>query len=517
MKKIISICLACLLLFSFVACNAEEDMDLESDLISTSEDEQNDEETLVYLYASRNELEDVYMAIAERYEAETGIKVKVVGGNGETYMDDLTDELKNEEVPTIYEVDGYSSLDTLKDSALELSTTDLYSYLSSSDLALSMGGEVYGIPLDLEAYGIIYNEEIFDRYFALENRQTEVNTVDEINSYDKLKIVAEDMQNFTEELEISGVFAATSFDEGDTSWTDHLSGISMYLEFGDSEDFDDYNSASMGSDEIEFSYGDNFKNFFDLYSSNSTATETSSDTASISTAYSDFALGEAAMMLGDSKAWEEINSIDGNVVSEDKLKMMPIYMGAQDEENWGLSVGSESYFVINSKASEEAQTASIEFLEWLITSEEGKRFMSEELEFTAAFSSFDEDERIDDPLSSEIYRHLEKENVTSIPWTHTTFTDEFKTNFNSSLSEYSSGSLMWDDFVDRIKTAWSDAKNALTDGADDLMEDASDGADDLMDEETESSDTGEEGIDTTSNDSQDSSTSADENADTLIE
>lgn len=499
MKKIISIALVFVALIALVACNAEEDLDMDSDLLSTSEDTTVEEEYLVYLYASSTELEDVYTNIAKAYEEQTGVKVKVVAGDSESYYDSLSSKLEEDETPTIFEVDGYSSVDTWKDYARDLSDTTLYQSLSDSTLALSTGETIYGIPYDLEAYGIVYNEEILNAYFELSDRQTEVNSIDEINSYENLKIVVEDMQSKTDELGINGVFASTSFSDDDTRWSEHLTSIAMYLEFSDSEDFTDIYSSSMNSDEIEFSYSDNFKNIFDLYLNNTVSDTEQSDTMSINDAYSQFALGEVAMMQADTTAWEEIDAIDGSVVEEDSIKMLPIYIGAQDEENWGLSVGAKSYFVINTSVSDEAQQASIEFLEWLFTSDDGKTYVSDELGFVSPFATSQEYENSNDPLAKEIYRYMEKENVTNISWTHTTFSsDEFKTNIASSLSDYSTGTSTWDDFVDGVKTAWSDTRTGITDGIDDIIDEFSDGmdtTDETQDENTSSSvDTSDDSI-----------------------
>lgn len=499
MKKILSISLVFILIFALVACSSvEEDLDMDSDLLSTSEDNtQAQEEYLVYLYASSTELEDVYNNIAKAYEAETGVSVKIVTGNSESYFDSLSTELEKDEVPTIFEVDGYTNIDTWQQYARDLSDTSLYQSLGDTSLTLSSDQTVYAIPYDLKAYGIIYNEEILTRYFELTDRQTEVNSIDEINSYEKLEIVVEDMQSKTDELGIKGVFASTSFADDDSRWSEHLAGISMYLEFSDNDSYSDAFSAGMNSDEIEFSYSDNFKNIFDLYLNNTVSDISEASTMSINDAYSQFALGEVAMMQADTTVWSEINSIDGNVLTEDTIKIMPIYLGVEDEENWGLSVGAESYFVINSSVSDESQQASIEFLEWLFTSDEGKTYVSEELGFVSAFSTYDEYESIGDPLSKEIYRYMEKENVTSIPWTHTTFSnDEFKSSFTSSLSEYSSGNTTWDDFVDGVKIAWSDARTGLMDGIDDLFDDFTDDEDtsQTYEEDTSSSEKSDDSL-----------------------
>lgn len=63
-----------------------------------------------------------------------------------------------------------------------------------SDKGLAVTGEdggVYGVPYTVEAYGIIYNDAIMRAYFATEGAKAA--SVDEINTFAKLKEVVEDM------------------------------------------------------------------------------------------------------------------------------------------------------------------------------------------------------------------------------------------------------------------------------------------------------------------------------------
>ena len=65
---------------------------------------------------------------------------------------------------------------------------------------------MYGIPYVVEGYGIIYNNAIMEKYFALSDRSSQIKSMDEINNFAALKEVAEDMQAHKSELGIEGVF-----------------------------------------------------------------------------------------------------------------------------------------------------------------------------------------------------------------------------------------------------------------------------------------------------------------------
>lgn len=66
----------------------------------------------------------------------------------------------------------------------------------------------------MEGYGIIYNKKIMQKYFELPNRSNDINSTDEIKSFDQLKAVVEDMSSKKDALNIKGVFASTSLKNG---------------------------------------------------------------------------------------------------------------------------------------------------------------------------------------------------------------------------------------------------------------------------------------------------------------
>ena len=53
--------------------------------------------------------------------------------------------------------------------------------------------------------------------------------------------------------------------------------------------------------------------------------------------------------------------------------MIPIYIGVGDEANQGLCTGTENYWCVNAKASEDDIQATLDFMNWCVTSEVGTR------------------------------------------------------------------------------------------------------------------------------------------------
>ena len=417
----------------------------------------------IYFLNFKPEIAEIYDKIAKDYEAETGVKVKVVTAASGTYEQTLKSEVAKSEAPTIFQINGPVGYQNWTDYCADLKDTKLYSYLSDKSLAVTSGEGVYGIPYVVEGYGIIYNSAIMEKYFALPDKAVNVSSMDEINNFDTLKAVAEDMTAHKQALGIEGVFASTSLNSGEQwRWQTHLANVPFYYEFAENTAFDNSILAGLAATEIDFKYSDNFKNIFDLYINNSCTEPGMLGSKSVDDSMAEFALGKVAMVQNGNWAWSQISGVEGNTVTENDIKYLPIYTGVSGEEGQGLCIGTENYFAVNSKVSQEKQEMSIAFLEWLFSSETGKAYVTNELGFIAPFTTFNDDEKPADPLAKEVLSWMEKD-VTSVPWTFAAFPSEnFKNDFGDALLEYAQGQKSWDDVTAIVKDSWKTEAAAKT-------------------------------------------------------
>ena len=407
----------------------------------------------VYYLNFKPEVDEAWQEIAAAYTEATGVEVKVVTAASGTYEEVLKTEIAQSEPVTLFQINGPVGYQNWKDYCKDLKDTELYNALSDKSLAVTGDdGGVYGIPYTVETYGIIYNNAIMEKYFATADAKAA--SVDEINNFDTLKAVVEDMTAKKDELGIQGVFASTSLLPGeDWRWQTHLANIPVYYEYKD--------KGVSDLADLEFTYSDNFKNIFDLYINNSTCAPTLLGSKSVTDSMAEFALGECAMVQNGNWGWGQIADVEGNVVNADDVKFMPIYTGVAGEENQGLCTGTENFWCINSQASAEDQKASEDFVNWMISSDEGKNYMVNTLGNAAPFTTFGDDEKPSDPLAKEMYRFMES-GKTSVSWNFTTFpSQEFKNDFGAALLEYCNGNMTWDDVKNTVVTRWAEEKAAL--------------------------------------------------------
>lgn len=449
MKKIISILTVIALTFAVTACGKKDENPTDDTAAAAT----------VYFLNFKPEAADIYKEIAQKYEAEKGVKVKVVTAASNTYETTLKSEIVKSDAPTIFQINGPVGYRSWSKYCLDLSDTKLYSYLSDKSLAIKNEDGVFGIPYVVEGYGIIYNNAIMEKYFALDTKSVDISSAKEITSFSLLKQVVEDMTKHKQELGIDGVFASTSMSGGEQwRWTTHLLNMPIYYEMKEIDDDSAINTA-YSANEIDFRYANNFKSIFDLYLNNSTTEKGLLSGKSVEDSMAEFALGKAAMIQNGNWAWSQISSVSGNTVKSDDIKYLPLYIGVDGEQTQGLCIGTENYFAINKNVSEEKQKASVEFLEWLFSSETGKDYVVNKLKFIAPFNTFDDDEKPDDPLAREIISWMENDNVT-VEWVFNSFPSlDFKNNVGDALLEYIQGSKTWDDVKKATVESWKEARS----------------------------------------------------------
>ena len=406
-----------------------------------------DKATEIYFLNFKPEVAEIYEnEVIPAFEAENpGYKLKVVTAASGTYEQTFNSEVAKSNPPVIFQVNGPVGLNNQKAVAADLSSTNFYKILADKSMALKLDGKVSAIPYAVEGYGIIYNASIMAKYFALPNKNTKVNSMDEINNFATLKAVVEDMQANKDALGIKGVFASTSMAAGNQwRWQTHTVNVPLYKEFLDDAPNANPLATGLAQDTITFKYSDNYKNIMDLYTNNSLTAKTLLGSKTVDESMAEFALGQCAMVQNGNWAAGQILGVAGNKVAADDIKFLPIYTGIAGEENFGLCIGTENYLCINKNASPEAQKGADVFLTWLFSSATGKNLVSTKLNFITPFNTFSDNDLPADPLSKEVSKWMNKPGVTSVMWVFNAIPSEvWKDNLGDALLQYFEGKLDW--------------------------------------------------------------------------
>lgn len=407
----------------------------------------------VYLLNFKPETDGVWQDLAATYTGQTGVEVMVVTAADGQYKTTLQSELAKSEAPTIFNIGSVSDCAEYANYIYDLSGSALYNHLTDKSLALEYDGKVAAVANCYECYGIIYNKTILEGYCGMDGAV--VSSVDEINNFETLNAVATDIYNRVDEINdalgtnLTGAFASAGLDSG-SNWrfSGHLAGIELYYEFKDAGC-----DLTAGQGTVTGKYLDNFKNVWDMYINTSSADKATLDSGAYN-AEQELGLGEAVFYQnGD---WEYAafapDNENGYFVTTDDLSMMPIYFGV-DDANEGLAVGTENHWAVNAQASQEDIDSTLAFLEWVITSDEGRDAITNKMGLTAPFDTFTGDYTSNNGFAAMANEYA-AEGKTSVAWSFnaTPAVDDWRADFVAPLTEYTERGGSWDD----VKTAFVD-------------------------------------------------------------
>ena len=409
----------------------------------------------VYMLNFKPETDEAWKALAETYTDQTGVEVNILTAADGQYNTTLQSEMSKSDMPTIFTVGNTTAAQTWNDYTYDLKDTDLYNHLTDKSLVINYDNKVAGVANCYECYGIIFNKTILEGYCGMDGAV--VKSVDEINNFDTLKKVADDINSRVDEInealgtDLTEAFASAGLDDG-SSWrfSGHLANMPLYYEFKD-----DGCDLTAGEAEITGKYLDNFKNVWDMYVSDSAADPKTLNSGALN-AESEFGMGEAVFYQnGDWEYANLTNPDNGYTVTAEDLSMMPIYFGV-DDANEGLCVGTENYWAVNKKAPQEDIDATLEFLNWVITSDEGRDAITNQMGLTAPFDTFTGDYETKNAFA-QASNKLMSDGKTSVAWSFnaTPNVDDWRKDVVAPLTAYSAGTGSWDDVVTAFVDGWA--------------------------------------------------------------
>ena len=457
-QLLLGICMICLICLA-TGCGRQDGNTTKQDNTKTEK-----KKGSVYFLNNREELHSVYEEIAKAYEKKTGVKVTVKSIEGEDYEDELEDELTDAPTPSLISIPGVKSFARWEDYCDDISDSKLVEYLEDTKLAISDSQGIYAIPAGVEGYGIVCNEAIFERYLQLDSKKTDIQSIEQIRNFDTLQEVVEDIHKHKEELEIQGVFAGVSMEDGSRlPWVKYLAGAVLAEEFADNENYDNEILAALSSETITFRDSDCFRNVFELYTKYCTAKKRDFDEITTADAINEFATGKCMMIQAGSFSWNQIAEVEDSSLDFHKIKMLPIYLGTSQDTNRGICIGTDYYLAVNAQAKEDDKKATLEFLQWLYGTSEGKAYVLNSLGVIAPFNTFSEKEVPDNPLAKEVLRYMEEEGRKNVPWVFAAFPDgDFYDEVGDDLEDYVEGKIDFSVFTQKFCEHWRKESVATT-------------------------------------------------------
>ena len=426
MKKFLALILALVMALSLVACGGNSGAQGEGDGDAATGS--------VYYLNFKPEAEEAWQALAKTYTDQTGVPVKVVTAASGEYETMLVSEMDKDGAPTLFQCNE-GGVATWGDFCYDLSDSAVYNELASKDYALkNADGEVISIAYCLETYGIIVNKALLEQAG---------HSLNEITDFDSLKAVADDIHARAGELGFDA-FTSAGLD-GSSSWrfSGHLANMPLFYEFRD-------DGVSSKPATIKGTYLDNYKKVWDLYITDSATTGAALLTATGDQAEAEF--GEGKAVFYQNGTWEYSNLTEKFGMNPDDLTMIPIYCGVEGEEKAGLCTGTENYWSVNKNAKEEDIKATLDFLYWVVTSEEGTTMMAEQ--FGAC--PFNSSKAPSNPFSALANEYVAN-GCYPVTWAfnYTPAVNDWRAAVVDALSKYTAGDGSWDDVKTAFVEGWA--------------------------------------------------------------
>lgn len=430
MKKFLALALALVMALSLAACGKKAD--------DNNKGNGDEAKGSVYYLNFKPEADKAWQDLAKTYTETTGVEVKVVTAASGQYDTMLTSELDKSAPPTMFQVGNQGAVNSYVDFCYPLDNTDVMKEMTTQDFNLkNANGETVSIGYCYEAYGIIVNKALL--------KQAGYEITD-ITNFESLKKVADDIHARANELGFDAFSSAGL--EGSSSWrfSGHLANMPLFYEFRD-------DNVTAQPATIKGTYLDNFKNVWDLYTTDSATTGAALTTATGDTSEAEFGQGKAVFFQNGS--WEYANLTGeekGFKMNPEDLAMIPIYCGVEGEEKAGLACGTENCWAVNAKASEEDQKATLDFMKWVVTSDEGTKMMAEQfgpIPFKKAKESAN--------VFFNNANHLMSEGNYTVTWAfnYTPNVESWRQGVVDALLAYSTGSGDWSGVETAFVDGWA--------------------------------------------------------------
>ena len=433
MKKLIALLLVLTMAVSLVACGGAEEKPAETKAPAAEGEAAVSTETgSVYYLNFKPEADAAWQKLAAAYTAETGVEVKVVTAAGGNYADTLNAEMAKDTAPTLFNCGNAQSLKDWADYTLDLTGTAFANELATNDFNLyDENGALKAVGYCYESYGIIVNVDLLNAAGY---------ELADITNFETLKAVADDIHARAAELGFDA-FSSAGLDSS-SSWrfSGHLANMPLFYEFRD-------DGVTTQPAEITGAYLDNYRAIWDLY-----ITDSSADVATLATSTGD----ESKALFTEGKAvfhqqgsWEYAGLTEAGMTN---LAMIPIYCGVEGEEQAGLCSGTENCWAVNAKASQADIDATLDFIYWVVTSDEGTEMMAKEFG-PIPFKNAAQSENV---FFNDANEYMANGNYT-VTWAfnHTPNVDSWRATVVTALAAYS---------ADQTDANWANVVSAFVDG-----------------------------------------------------
>ncbi|RED62926.1 ABC transporter substrate-binding protein [Cohnella phaseoli] len=386
----------------------------------------------IKMFQFKVEIAEQLQNLVNEYEKETGVKVQIetVGG-GADYGAALKAKFNSGDKPDIFNNGGFSDLDLWLENLEDLSDQPwVKDLVKGTDEPMTHDGKLYGMPIGVEGYGFIYNKDLFAQAGITEVPKT-----------------LTQLEDAAKKLQDKGI---TPFINGYGEWWvlgNHFVNLPFAYQADPNAFIAGLNDGSQkipGNEVFE-----NWTKLFDLTVKYGGKNPLQTD---YNTQVTEFATGKAAMTQQGNWTQVQITKTNPDV----NIGFMPMPISEDAAANDKLFVGVPNNWVINknSAVKEEAKA----FLNWMVTSETGKSYITKEFKFIPALTTISATEEDLGALASDIMKYNKDGKVLSWNWFKFPQGEASSKKFGDSMQGYVGGQLTKEKMLEAFQSTWDSLK-----------------------------------------------------------
>lgn len=356
------------------------------------------------------------------------LDIQTVGG-GADYAAALKTKFASGDAPDIFSNGGYAEMDLWGDKMEDLSDQPwVKDLIPLAAEPMTKDGKVYGMPMNLEGIGFVYNKDLFEKAGITETPKT----------LSQLEEAAKKLQA------IDVIPFGNAYQEW---WLLGNQGISVA--FAQQDDVDGFiKSLNEGTGTI---VGNKvFEDWSNLLKLTLKYGQKNPLTTDANTHLAMFANGETAMMQEGN--WAQ--TLVDNITPDMNIGMFPMPINEDAEKNDKMTVGIPANLVVNkdSKSKEEAKT----FLNWLVTSDMGKEYIVKKWKFIPALSTIEATPEDIGLLGSDVWNYVKENKVYGLQ--SSKFPDGVTQEFASVIQQFIADKVDLNGWMSGMQAAWDKLK-----------------------------------------------------------
>jgi raffinose/stachyose/melibiose transport system substrate-binding protein len=432
MKKMTMFSLAILLILSIVAAGcAKKDTGTASPAPAGTA--AGGKQVTIKMFQFKVEIADqLTKLVAEYQKLNPNVKIQIdtVGG-GADYGAALLAKFNSGDKPDIFNNGGFSDLDKWVENLEDLSDQPwVKDLVPVAKEPMTKNGKLYGQPLNLEGYGFLYNKDLFAQAGITETPKTITQLEDAAK-----KLQAKSIQPFV---------------NGYGEWW-VLGNHFVNIPFAQQPDPNAFIDAlNKGTAKIPGNpQFNNWVRLFDLQLQYGNKNPLQTD---YKTQVTDFATGKAAMTQQGNWTQLQITQTNPNI----KIGFLPMPISDDVAANDKLPVGVPNNWVINKNSA--VKDESKKFLNWMVSSDIGKKYITEEFKFIPAFTNIPADEKILGPLAADIITYSKANKTLSWNWFKFPGGEASSKKFADTMQGYIAKKFTKDQMLDEFQKTWDSQK-----------------------------------------------------------